>query len=96
MIYYEAQILLILTGIIWFDFIGMHRIILKWFGRNPWDELKPFSCYFCTLSWFGIMTAGIICAMNLEWITCCLFIIQNTVIAKILDSILGYDSLKSK
>lgn len=97
----QLQIVTTLTVILWFDVFGLHRIILGWFGKKPWEELKPFSCYFCTSFWLGIGYAiGALSCMktmgSIDWETLAFFIMLNTIISRILDSVLGYDTMKGK
>lgn len=100
----KLELITILLGLIWFDWLGLHRKILNAFGKQPFDDFKPFSCYFCTMQWIGfiiIISYGIWSEVNnvdfFEWIEVAFwFIVLNLVVSRILDNLLGYDSIKAK
>jgi len=98
----ELQLITTLILILWFDVFGLHRIILNLFGFESWLDKESLpkwigwaSCYFCTGFWLGIIIT--LCSLPFisirEAIT---LIILNTVITRILDNLLGFDSIKSK
>lgn len=96
----KLQIIATAITISWFEVFRMHKIILGWFNLNVWDDLKPFSCFFCTSVWLGVCVAiGSAVAQyfnrgSIDIETLIYFIIGNFIVSRVLDSVIGYDSLK--
>ncbi len=96
MILFYLQILTTFIGILWFDVFGIHRKLLSFLGKKEWDDLKPFTCFFCLSNWIGVGLAIGYGFASQQWIEMGLFIVQNVVVTRILDVIFGYDSIKEK
>lgn len=88
---------------IWFDYLGLHRRILKALGFQPWTTKAEMpwywgwaACYFCTTFWIGIIVAIAWYLTSGDWKTVATFIGLHTIVARVLDNLLGFDSMKSK
>jgi len=99
----ELQLTTTLILILWFDLFGLHNIILSWFGKEVWQieshhkwYLQLFACYFCTGFWIGTIVSGIYFGLTYDWRTALTLLVLNFVITRILDNLLGFDSIKSK
>lgn len=100
----ELQIITTFIVSLWFDAFGIHRVVLKLFGKNPWDDFKPFSCYFCTSLWLNgcvlsayasvLYFSGRLGTKELIDVGFCFML--NFVVSLILDRVLGYESTKGK
>jgi len=99
----QAQIIASFLTVLWFKHLGIHRILLEFFGYPPYASkrdikqfyLKPLGCYFCTSFWIGVLISlPLFYYSTLE--ETIYFILLNTTISGILDSILGYQSIKEK
>ena len=95
------QILTTFIVLIWFEVLGVHRMILKLVGRKPWDDLKPFTCFFCTHNWIGIIIATIstivrVNANEFDLFFVVKFLMLNFIVSIILDRVLGFESIKGK
>jgi hypothetical protein len=31
--------------------------VLYWLGKEPFEDFKPFTCYFCMANWIGLIMA---------------------------------------
>jgi len=100
---YYLELLTIFTGMIWFDFLGAHRWLLEKLGYQAWMDKHDLpiywgwvACYFCTMCWLGIISGSVYTLITLDWISGGTFIIQNAIVARILDSLMGYESMKAK
>jgi len=103
MILYNLELLTILTGMAWFDLLGAHRWLLNKLGYQEWVDKNDLpiywgwvACYFCTMSWFGIVIGLVYTAVTFDLISGATFILQNLVVARILDNLMGFDSMKAK
>lgn len=103
MILYYLEVLTILIGVIWFDFLGGHRWALQKLGYPVWSDKYDLpiywgwlACYFCTMFWIGTIVASAYTIITLDWINGGTFAIQNLIIARVLDNLMGFDSMKSK
>jgi len=88
----ELQILTIASAIVWFDILGGHRIILKAIGFKPWENKKPWTCWFCTQQYIGmilIVTYQLVHGLN--WHQLILFICLNLIVSKLMDDKFGFD-----
>jgi hypothetical protein len=96
----EMQILTTFIVLMWFDVLGVHRMILKLVGRKPWDDFKPFTCFFCTHNWIGIIIAIIAITVQVrDWEGIFLvveFLMLNFIVSIVLDRVLGHESIKGK
>ncbi len=88
----ELEILTIASSIVWFDILGGHRLILKLIGLKPWDHIKPWTCWFCTQQWIGmILIVAYQLVYGLNWHQLILFLCINIVASKLMDSKFGFD-----
>lgn len=97
MILFYLQVITTAIAIIWFDVFGLHRKLLKAFGKNEWDDLKPFSCFFCMSFQIGLgLSLGMFIFNSFDPLNFCFFNLLNIVISRILDVVFGYESIKGK
>ena len=96
------QILTTFTVLLWFDLFRLHKLILHLFGFKPWTkkEALPFylkwaACYFCTSFWIGVIVATAFYFQSHNWQLACLLIMSNTIMSRLLDYLLGYQSFKA-
>jgi len=85
----------------WFEVLGVHRIILKLVGLKPWDDFKPFTCFFCTHNWIGIIIAIVSTIVRVKQNDFDLnllisFLMLNFIVSIVLDRVLGFESIKGK
>jgi hypothetical protein len=43
--------------------------VLGWMGKEPYDDFKPFTCYFCMANWIGIIASMLFIYINPEQFT---------------------------
>lgn len=99
----QAQIITSFLVVLWFKHLGVHRYLLNLFGYPAYASksdiknffLKWLACYFCTSFWIGVLVSlPLFYYSNIE--TTIYFILLNTTISGILDTLLGYQSIKEK
>ncbi len=93
----QAQIVTLFIVVLWFKIFGLHRILLGYFNYPPFASksdikeiyLKPLGCYLCTSFWIGvIISIPLLITSNLE--NTIYFLMLNTALSGILDTLLGY------
>ena len=96
MIIFYLQMATLALSIAWFDLFGIHRSILTFFNKPKFDDMKPFTCFFCMNNYFGIGLSISFMLSTSNYRDALLFIIVNFVMSRVFDSILGYGSIKEK
>lgn len=96
------QIITTFAVILWFDLFKLNRVLLKAFGYLPWTQktalpyyLRWIACYFCTSFWIGVIVALVYYFTTFEVVTPILLIMSNTILSRLFDYLLGYQSYKS-
>lgn len=99
---FQAQIITTFLVTIWFKHLGVHRMLLEILGYKaytPKEDIKFIfrwvACYFCTSFWIGIVISlPLFYYSTIE--ETIYFILLNTTISGVLDTLLGYQSIKEK
>ena len=88
----ELQIIVTFTSMMWFNVLGMHRVLLRMMGKQPWEQFKPFSCWLCTQHHIGVMAiAAYQLAKGFDLQQLIMYLCLNYIIAKLMDSKFGFE-----
>jgi hypothetical protein len=102
------QILTTFMVLCWFDGLralgintSIPNLLLALVGYKPWTKKKDLpwrykwmACYFCTSFWIGVINASLVYFYTNNWRIAVLLIMSNTILSRLFDYLLGYQSFK--